>query len=178
MVKIKGKFIILVASLMKIYKKEFEKTDNELYDELGLHWNELGSEEWYDIKYYNLFIKSYVKASPTNENAMVTLGRKIYPTIKATTGFPPNLVTPLDFIKYESQGYTENIKGPDIVPRTFVREDDGDVIIQMNMKEQPCKLMEGVYKGILDMSGASFGQVFHDKCILKGDPYCEFHITW
>jgi len=81
MIEIRGKFITLVASLMRLYKDSFEKADSKLYAETGRHWNELEPECWYDIKHYTNFAYTYRDSSPSKDNALITLGKQIYPTI-------------------------------------------------------------------------------------------------
>lgn len=178
MAEVKGKFIILVASLMKVYKDHIKKADDFIYSGTGKHWNELDPEGWYDTKFYKNFMDCYIEASVSKEKALVTLGKNIYPTIKRTTGFPPGLETPEDFIRFEADGYLANLRGPEIKPRNITKKGDRHIIVKMNMKEQPCKTMEGIYLGMLEMTGNKHGKVEHKRCILKGDPECEFHITW
>jgi len=178
MAEIKGKFITLTASLMEVYQEARMEADKRLFTATGTHWNELEPDGWYDIKHYNDFISTYVQASPSREKAMITLGRNIYPTIKETAGFPPGLTTPIDFIEFESRGYQENLRGPEIKPRMFLKKDDGQVIVQTKMTEQNCKVLEGVYLGILKMAGLPNATVEQKKCLRNGDSNCEFHITW
>jgi hypothetical protein len=178
MAEIKGKFILLTANLMSLYEDKLEKADQHLHSKTGKHWNELDPEGWYDTELYRFFISSYVEGSPSKEEAMVTLGKLIYPTIKKTVGFPPGLKTPIDYIEFESNGYTENIRGPQIRPRKFLQKENGNVIVELRMEEQDCKVLEGVYLGILAMAGVPGGKVEQKKCIKNGDPACEFHVTW
>jgi hypothetical protein len=178
MAEIKGKFITLAASLMGIYAKALEEVDQELFKATGKHWNELDPEGWYGIAHYNNFMLAYAKASPTGERAMVTLGKNVYPTIKRTVGFPPGLETPVDYIKFESRGYIENVRGPEVNPRQFLKQERGHVIVQTRMLEQDCLVLEGVYQGILGLAGVQDGKVEQKKCIKQGDDTCEFHITW
>ncbi|MBN2168366.1 MAG: hypothetical protein JW738_03910 [Actinobacteria bacterium] len=178
MAEIKGKFIILTASLMGLYKNAVQEADEKLFDSTGKHFDELDPEGWYNIKYYNDFISAYVSASPSGEKAMITLGKKIYPTIKKTVGLPAGLETPLDYVEFELKGYLQNCRGPEVKPRKIISRERNRVVIQTRMTEQPCKLLEGVYLGILTLAGAPEGQVKHSKCISKGDDVCEFEITW
>lgn len=178
MAQIKGKFIILTASLMRSYKDALKKADKQIVQSTGKHWDELDPEGWYDAENYRNIIAAYAEASPLKEKAMITLGKRIYPTIKRTVGFPPGLETPLDYIEFEAQGYLENLRGPEIEPRKFVKKEEGHVIVQTRMPEQDCKVLEGVYLGLLEMVGVSGGSVEQMKCVKQGDPICEFHITW
>ena len=178
MAEIKGKFIMLCGRLMSLYEDKLKKADNVIFAKTGKHWDELDPESWYDAELYRTVIAKYVEGSPGKEKAMVTLGKLIYPTIKETAGFPPELKTPLDYIVFESDGYMANLRGPEIKPRNFLKKEEGEVILETRMEEQPCKLLEGVYIGILEMIGITSGKVEHNKCITKGDLMCEFRITW
>ncbi len=177
MVELKGKFVTLTAALMGVYQDARDKADHVLFQSIGKHWNELDPEGWYDIDHYQKFLSAYIQASPTKEKAMVTLGRNIYPTIKRTTGLPPHLTTPLDYIEFEAQGYLQNHRGVGAEPRKFLRSEEGYVAVQID-KVHNCLTMEGVYLGILELVGTSSGTVEHEKCIKHGDTACELHIIW
>jgi predicted hydrocarbon binding protein len=42
-----------------------------------------------------------------------------------------------------------------------------------------CILIEGVYEGILEkMCGIKQYKVIQTRCVKKGDPVCEYDITW
>ncbi len=178
MAEIKGKFITLTASLMSMYKDALNSADQQLFEDTGKHWNELDPEGWYDTRHYRNFISAYAAASPAKENALVTLGKLVYPTIKKTVGFPKGLNTPIDFLEFESQGYQDSLRGPGIRPRKFVKKQDGHVIIQTKMPEQDCKILEGVYMGIMKLAGVTRGKIYQEKCIKQGDDCCEYHILW
>lgn len=178
MIQVKGKFITLAASLMSIYTDALEWANNQLFQDTGKHWNELDPEGWYDSKHYRNMMSAYVEASPSKENALITLGKQIYPTFKKTIGLPSHLKTPIDFLSFENKGYQESFKGPGIRPRRFVKKENGYVIIQTKMTEQDCKILEGVYMGIMKMAGVMRGKIYQEKCIKNGDNYCEYHIIW
>ncbi len=178
MTEVKGKFITLAASLMSVYKDKLEQANKQLYQGIGKHWDELDPEGWYDVKYYKIIMKAYTEASPSKENALITLGKQIYPTIKKTVGFPSNLNSPIDYFEFENKSYQENLRGPDIKPRKIIKKNIGYVVIQTKMFEQDCKVLEGVYLGIMNMSGVMNGEVHQEKCLKKGDDFCEFHIKW
>ena len=178
MAKVKGKFITLAGSLMSLYKKERDIADRVLYDKAKKHWNELDPEGLYETSLFNLFMESYAKASITGVRAIVTLGKNVYPTIKRSVGLPPELETPLDFIKFEAEGFLEIHSGDDIIPRTFLLEEDGHVIVQAPAPGYNSKLYEGVYLGILEMCGVKTGKVIQTQSQENGDPTSEFDITW
>lgn len=178
MVEVKGKFITLAAGFIKIYPKHFDKANRFIFQKTGLYQDKLDPEGWYDVRIYTYVMDCYVDASITNEKALVTLGRSIYPTIKKTVGFPPGLETPMDFIEFEAQAYLDNLRGPGIRPRKIIKPSDRHAVIRFRMDEQPCKIGEGVYQGILEMTGHPEGTVEHKKCIRDGEPECEFHVKW
>jgi hypothetical protein len=178
MAQVKGKFITLTGSLMGLYKDALSTADQTLHQATGKHWNELDPEGWYDTKLFDLFMVTYGKASISGDTALVTLGRNVYPTIKKTAGLPPHLKTPLDFIKFEADGFLANHRGPDVKPRRILKEMDRDVLIEASAPGYQSKLYVGVYLGILELCGVKTGKVVQTKCQENGDPVSEFHITW
>ncbi len=91
---------------------------------------------------------------------------------------PPNLKTPLDFIKFEAEGFLANHRGSDVRPRKITKAQDKDVIIEAPAPGYHSKLFVGVYLGILEMCGIKTGKVDQTKSQEKGDSTSEFHITW
>jgi hypothetical protein len=178
MAEVKGKFITLTGALMSVYKDALEEADKNLFAAIKKHWNELDLEGWYDTKLFNTFMLAYANASPTKENAIVTLGRNVYPTIKRTSKLPDNLKSPLDFIKFEPEGFLANHRGADVRPRKIISVKEGDVVMEATAPGYQSKLNVGVYLGILEMCGVKTGQVEQTKFQEKGDKTSEFHITW
>lgn len=178
MADVKGKFITLAGSLMSLYKTQLAEADKIVFTKTGRHWNELEPEGWYDTRLFHFFMEAYAKASLSGEQALVTLGRNIYPTIQRTAGLPPHLKTPLDFIKFEAEGYLANHRGSDVIPRTFIKAVEGEVIVQAPAPGYNSKLYEGVFLGILEMCGVKTGKVVQTKSQEKGDSTSEFRITW
>lgn len=174
MVYIKGKMITLTAHLMSLYKDAQKFCDDILVERTGKHYYELEPEEWYDVKLLNGFITNYIKASPTGEQAIVTLGKQIYPTINKTVGLPPEINTALDLLIYEAKGFELHHKGEGIEPRKFIKKEEGHVIVQAPAPGYSQKLYEGVFLGILEMKGIYTGKVK----MTKGSPEFEYEITW
>ncbi len=174
MAEVKGKFITLAGNLMKLYKNALDFCDNILYEKIGLHYHELDPEGWYDTKIFNGFMVNYAKASLAKDKAIITLGRKVYPTIEKTVGIPSNIQKPLDLIIYEAQGFLLNHRGADVVPRKFLKKEDGHVIVQAPAPGYSQKLYEGVYLGILEMYDIKNGNVE----MTKGAPHFEYEIKW
>jgi hypothetical protein len=173
MAEIKGKFIQLTADLMGAYPKAVEKADAFMKSQTGKTSRDLDPEGWYDTRIWATFMDAYVEASVTGERALVTLGKKVYPKIKTTVGLPPHLKTPLDFIKFEAEGFIANHRGSDVKPRTFVKAQEGHVIVKAPAPGYSPRLYEGVFLGILEMVGVKNG-----KCVMKDANNPEFEITW
>ncbi|MBI2418116.1 MAG: hypothetical protein HYV28_09495 [Ignavibacteriales bacterium] len=178
MAQVKGKFISLAGALMNHYPTHRAEADKSLFARTGKFWNELEPEEWYDTSIFGLFIEAYAKASPHGENAIVTLGKEVYPTIKASSGLPENLKTPLDFIKFEAEGFMANHRGSDVIPRKFKKLEDKDIIVEAPAPGYNSKLYEGVYLGILEMCNITSGKVTTLRKQEDGAPTSEFHIKW
>ncbi|KUO78785.1 MAG: hypothetical protein APF81_26385 [Desulfosporosinus sp. BRH_c37] len=171
MAEVKGKFITLAGSLMAFYETQLKRADEELFKGTGKHWDKLDPEGWFNAKHFNSFMQSYAEGSPTKDMAIVTLGKKVYPTIKASGGIPPNLKTPLELIKFEAEGFLANHRGTDVKPRKFLLIEDKHVILKTSAPGYNLKLNEGVYLGILEMCGIRTGKVVQQKAD-------EFDIRW
>lgn len=178
MAQVKGKFITLTGQLMSLYPDYLNLADSVIFSKLNKHWNQLDPEGWYDTSLFNLFMNTYAKASPCSDSAIVNVGKHVYPLIKRTAGLPSNLLTPLDYIKYEADGFLANHKGGDVVPRRIIKAVDRDVIIEACAPGYNSILYVGVYLGILTMCGIKTGKVEQTKSQEKGDKVSEFHITW
>lgn len=171
MAEVKGKFISLACSLMASYPEAQNKANAYLKKETGKGWTELEPEGYYDTKLFNEVMEIYAEASMSGLNAIVTLGRRVYPTIKKSVGIPENIKTPLDFIKYEAEGFLQNHRGNDVVPRKIIKAVDKEVVIQAPAPGYNEKLYEGVYFGILEMCGINTSKV-------ENIGNSTFKITW
>ena len=178
MAEVKGKFITMTGNLMSSYPRKLEAANAVLLARTGKSWNELDPEGWYDTSLFSLFIEAYAENLPSRDEAIVTLGKKVYPTIKRTVGLPPYLKTPLDFITYEAEGFLANHRGAGVVPREFVRIAEKHVIVRAKAPGYSAKLYEGVYLGILMMCGVAQAKVAQTKSTERGDATDEFDIRW
>jgi hypothetical protein len=77
----------------------------------------------------------------------------------------------LDFIKFEAEGFLSNHQGKDVIPRKFIKAEEGEVVVKAPAPGYNEKLYEGVFLGILKMCGVENGKVVN-----VGDS--TFHITW
>jgi hypothetical protein len=176
--EIKGRLITLTGTLMSCHPKQLDQADTLLVAKCGKHWNELDPEGWYDTRSWNSFMDAYAKASVSRDRALVAVGRHIYPAIKQAGGLPPALKTPLDFIKYEAEGFLADHRGDDVKPRKFIKEDDHDVVVEAPAPGYNSRLYEGVLLGILEICGVTTGMVEQTKSQENGDATSEFHIVW
>lgn len=177
MLKVKGKFISLAGYLMSSNKNAKMKCDALLYEKIERTSMQLDPEEWYDNQILTDFIKIYSDFSEDSEQAIICLGKKVYPLIKQTIGLPEFIKSPLDLMLFEAEGFLQNNKGEGIIPRKFIKKEEGHVIVQapapIPTKENQ-KLFEGVFLGILQMYGIKTGKVV----MTKGTPFFEYEITW
>lgn len=174
MAKVKGKFIALAGHLMSPYKEAQKICDNLLFEKTGRHYLQLEQEAWYDTEIFNDFMMNYASVSENKEEAIVCLGKKVYPLIKQTVGFPSSIKTALDLIIFEAEGFELNHKGGDVIPRKFIKKEEGHVIVQAPAPGYSQKLFEGVFLGILQMYGIKTGKVV----MTKKAPFFEYEITW
>ncbi len=176
--EIRGKFIRLAGALMSIYPAQREKADAVLFARTGRHWDELDPAEWFDAEIYKVFLDAYCEGSVTGEKALLTLGRNIFPTKKKRGELPDYIDSPLDLLVYSTESFTDDHRGEGIRPVRVVKADEGEAIFDVPDHGYDCRVDEGVYLGILGMFGIEGGVVEQAKCKKKGDPSCEFHITW
>jgi len=134
----------------------------------GVSWTELDPGGWYDTRRFDAFMKKYTEGSITREGAIVTLGRRV----------PDRVQTPLQAVEYEAEGFLENHRGSDVVPRRFLRLRNGDVLVEAVAPGYDSRLYVGVFKGILEMREVPDGQVVQTRSQERGDPVSEFRITW
>jgi hypothetical protein len=170
MAQVKGKFISLAVNLMRGYVEAANKAEALLGTMTGCTAAQLPPDGWFDTKIFDRVMQIYAEASITGAQAIVTLGRQVYPTIKATAGLPPHLKTPLDLIRFEADGFLANHRGAEVEPRTFIKAVDREVIVLAPAPGYDGRLFEGVFLGILEMCGVRTGKVVRD-----GD---TFTITW
>jgi hypothetical protein len=180
MAEIKGKFITVACSLLETKPEAKKKAQAAVKRITGKEYDQLTPEGWYSTSVLESVFKSIEESSPAIIAAasIKLIGRNVYPTIKKTVGFPPTLKTTLDFLKYEAKSFLQDHRGPDIVPRKIIHASEGKVTMEAKSPGYNCVFIEGVYLGILDITGVSKGKVTQVKCVKKGAPTCEYHIQW
>jgi hypothetical protein len=180
MAELRGKFISLACRLLQTECHIKEAAQEAVVWMTGEVPGELDPEGWYDTQ----VLAEVLKAIETHSTPLVAwatikvIGQNVYPLIKATTGFPKDLRTAVDFLAFEAQGFLYSHRGADIVPRKFMKLEDGHIIVEALSPGYSCILIEGVFEGILRMCSVRSGRVTQPKCVLKGDPACVYDIQW
>lgn len=178
MAQIKGMMITQVCQLMTVYEDGQKKAADYVLQKTGKKYDDLEPNTFYDVEILNEALKIYSEYSPTRDRVYITHGTKIYPLLKQHVGFPPHLKTPLDFLLFEAESFKQNHRGSDVIARNFLKTDDKHIIVDAPSPGYNCKIMEGVFLGILKMLGEENGQVTQTKCIQRGDSTCIYDITW
>ncbi|MFC1836737.1 hypothetical protein ACFL2Q_18765, partial [Thermodesulfobacteriota bacterium] len=143
-------------------------------------YDSLDPEGWYDTRVIEGVFQAIEKNSSTilAWAAMKVIGQNVYPTIEKTVGLPKTLKTPVDFVKFEAEGFLANHRGRDVIPRKFIKAEPGHVIVDAPSPGYNCAFIEGVFDGILQMCQIKDGKVKQTKCLTKGDDTCQFEIKW
>lgn len=180
MAKIKGKFIMMACSLLELNpaaKREASQTVKHL---TGNAWGRLTPEGWYDASVIDAVFQVAEKqyGNLMGPTVIKVMGRRVYPTIAKTVGFPDSLKTPLDWLKWEGNSFLNDHQGPDVIPRKFLITEPGHVVVEASIPGYTCLLTEGVFEGILEMCHIKTYNVTQTRCVKKGDLICEFDITW
>jgi len=139
--EIKGKFILLLYKLFSDYNPEL---CDEAITELSLDIPSLQPEEWYDRKYFEKF---YQKLSP---DAQTVIGKKIFPTIKATSDALDVFDNPKDMVKSIQLSYMGNNRG-DIGEGFQVLEED-ETYLKMKIDSLDTEAFDkGIILGIFNL---------------------------
>lgn len=180
MAEIKGKFITLACSLLQTKPEARAAALQAVKSMTGKEWSELDPEGWYDTRVLGaVFDAVEANTSPILAwAALKVIGQRVYPTIEATAGLPKDLRTPLDFVKFEAEGFKANHRGADVVQRKLIKAEPGSVVMEAPSPGYNCAFIEGVFDGILRMCTIMNGKVTQTKCVRKGHSTCEYHIQW
>lgn len=180
MAEVKAKFIILACSSLNTKVTAEEAALKKIKEMTGKDLYLIDPEEWIDAKIFDAVFTAIKENYPaiSSNAAIKSIGEQVYPTIKSTTGLPGHLKTPLDFIKYEAEGFLANHRGIDVKPRKIISSTNGRVHIEALSPGYDCTLTNGVYLGILKLCSVNTGHVVQPRCVKNGDTTCEYLITW
>jgi hypothetical protein len=180
MADVRGKYITLACSLLETKPEAKEAALSIVKEATGKDFMDLDPEGWYDTKIFDgVFQAIRNNSSPLLANASIKLiGQGVYPTFEKTQGLPKTLRTPLDFVRFEAEGFLISHRGSDVKPRKILSATEGNLVMEATSPGYDCTLIEGVYLGILDMCNVDHKSVRQTKCVKKGDDVCEYLITW
>ncbi len=180
MAEVKGKFITLACDLIKTKPEARQAAIEAVMRLTGKDPYELDPEGWYDTKVFDAVFTAIEANAPgiMGWASIKVIGQLVYPTIKTTVGLPPHLKTPLDFVKFEAEGFLQNHRGIDVIARRFIKAEDKDIVVAAPSPGYNCALIDGVYEGILHLCGIGDGSVRQIQCVKKGDPTCIYQIKW
>jgi hypothetical protein len=88
MPEVRGKFIRVAGTLMTLYPGARQEADAVLEQRTGRHWDELDPDEWFDADIFAVFLDTYCGSSAAGDDALITLGKKIFPTKKKLGELP------------------------------------------------------------------------------------------
>ncbi len=176
----KGKFIMMAYSLLELDPEAEAEAAQTIKRLTGKSCDHLDPEGWYDTNVIGTIFQIAEKhyGSIMAWSTIKVMGRRVFPTIAKTGGFPKDLRTPLDWVKWEGKTFLADHRGSDVVPRKFLVTEPGHVVVEAISPGYTCVLVEGVYEGILGMCNIKSYTVKQTRCVKKGDPVCEYDITW
>jgi hypothetical protein len=180
MAEVRGKFITLACDLIKTKPEARDAAMNAVARMTGKNPYELDPEGWYDTKVFDAVFQAIEDNTSGIHGwaSIKVIGQLVYPTIKNTVGLPDHLKTPEDFLKFEADGFLDNHRGPEVKARKFLNVSDGEIIVEASSPGYHCVLIEGVFDGILLMTGVRNSKVKQIKCVRNGDPTCVYSVTW
>lgn len=180
MAKSKGKFIMMAYGLLELNPEAKREALESIQRLTGQDVSQLSPEGWYDTNVIGSIFQIAEKhyGSIMAWSTIKVMGRRVFPTIAKTIGFPSHLKTPLDWLKWEGHTFLNDHQGRDVVPRNFLITEPGHIVVEALSPGYSCVFVEGVYEGILDMCHIKQYKVRQTRCVKKGDPVCEYDITW
>lgn len=180
MTETKGKFITMTCSLLQLNPEARVEVEKFIKNHTGKAWNQLEPEGWYDTT----IVKSIFQITEKHYGTLMAksiikvVGRRAISIITKTTGFPKNLSTPLDWLKWEGESFQNDHRGSGVLTHRFITTEPGHVVIEATPPGYDCLLIEGVYEGILNMCDVKTYTVKQIRCVKDGDPFCHYDITW
>jgi predicted hydrocarbon binding protein len=180
MAELKGKFIQLACNFLSSSPVTQQAAMRAVQIKAGMSHEELNPEEFYPTS----ILDAVFKEIDNNESEMMAqvrkkvIGQEVYSTIKFTVGIPEHIKTPLDHVKFEAEGFLLNHRGADVRPRRILKAEDHLVIIEAPAPGYDCTWIEGVFEGILRMTGHAGKVVKQTMCVKNGDDTCVYEIKW
>lgn len=173
----RGKFVTMMCGLLETKPAVRDEAKKFVVAKAGKEPEKLDPEGWYPVELVARIMALLGQHSTEigAKAAIKLLGRKVYPTMKASGGVPPEVKTPLAMLKFEAQGYLLSVRGPNVSPRKFLEEKPNSVLVQADMPPGYLpEFMEGVYLGILEMFNLTNGRVAYEN---RGG-HAVYRVTW
>lgn len=180
MAQIKAKFIQLACNFLSSSPETQRAAVAAVERNAGKPYKELDPEGYYDTSVLDAIFKE-IDSHESEFMAQVrkkVIGQEVYSTIRFTVGIPEHIKTPLDHVKFEAEGFLLNHRGADVKPRRILLAEDRHVVIEAPSPGYDCTWIEGVFEGILRMTGQAGKAVKQTTCVKKGDRTCVFDIEW
>jgi predicted hydrocarbon binding protein len=181
MAEIKGKFINLAYNFLRTRPAAQQAATSAVQRLTGTPAGELDPEQFYDTKVLDEVFQAVLNSEQgiRAKAALKTIGQEVYYEIKWTAGLPDNLQDPVDYVKFEAEGFLANHRGTGVIPRKFVKSEPGHCVVEAPSPGYNCIWIEGVYEGILRMCGKlKTANVTQTQCVMNGDPTCVYDIKW
>jgi hypothetical protein len=173
----RGKFVTMMCRFLETKPAVRDEARKFVLAKAGKEPEKLDPEGWYPIELVTRVLGLLGEHSSEigAKAAIKLLGRKIYPTMKASGGIPPDIKTPHALVKFEAQGFLLSLRGPSVRPRKVLEEKPTSVVIQADMPAGYLpEFMEGVYQGILEMFNLTNGRVTYEN---RGG-HAVYSVTW
>ncbi len=180
MAEVKGKFITLACDLIKSKPEARQAAIDAVRKLAGKDPYELDPEGWYDTKVFDAVFTA-IESNTTGIMGWASIkviGQARLPDDKGDRRPSSAAEMPLDFVKFEAEGFLQNHRGSDVIPRKFIKTEDKNIVVDAPSPGYNCTLIEGVFEGILHICGIADGAVRQIQCVKRGDPTCVYHITW
>ena len=180
MAQIKAKFIQLACDFLSSSPETQQAAIAAVERKTEKRYKELDPEAYYDTS----VLEAVFKEIDSHESEFMArvrkkvIGQEVYSTIRFTVGIPEHIKTPLDHVKFEAEGFMLNHRGEDVKPRRILLAEGRHVVIEAPSPGYDCTWIEGVFEGILRMTGHAGQEVRQTKCVKKGDNTCVFEIVW
>ena len=158
--EIKGKFILLVYQLFNEFNPEL---CSEVLNKIDLDIQNIQPEEWYDRTNFESFYQSF---SP---DAQVVIGKKIFPTIKATTNMLDAFKSPVDVLTNFQTIYMALNRGDMGSGFEVVENNPNYVKIKWGIVDTE-DLIKGTFLGVFILF-----RIIHTNLKVEGD---ILHIKW
>jgi len=168
---IRGQMVLLVARLMNPAARE--QAETVLNSRTGLRLADLTPDSWVNTSIFEAFLQAHAHAhgSGRGQQAIIDVGRQIFPTLEAGGLLPKETKSLADWLAYEGQVFLKTHRGNEVRGRNVLTREDGHVVVEALAPGYDSTLYVGLYEGILAWAGA------REPAVTR-KPGHVFDITW